>query len=53
VLAVGALCGVPVQRIVEGDQVEVSLWSAVTARSAELYVQMMEAQAAYIAARFR
>jgi hypothetical protein len=53
VLAVGSLCGVPVRRIVEGDEVEAALWSRATARAAELYVQMMKAQAAYIAARFR
>jgi hypothetical protein len=48
-LAVAALCGLPVQRLVEGDAVERELYLRVAQRSAALHVQMMKAQAAYIA----
>jgi hypothetical protein len=48
---VAALCGVPVRRIVEGDEIERAMWLAVTTRAAELRVQMMKAEAAYVAAR--
>lgn len=51
------LCGVPVRRIVEGDEVERALWLRVTRRAAELRVQLIRAEAAYIgneiARRFR
>jgi hypothetical protein len=53
VLAAGALCGVPVRRIVEGDEVEAVLWARVTERAAKLQVQMMRAQAGFIAERFK
>jgi len=46
---VAALCGLPVQRLVEGDAVERELYLRVAQRSAALHVQMMKAQAAYIA----
>jgi hypothetical protein len=42
-----------VRRIVEGDEVEAALWLKVTYRAAELRVQMMRAQASFIAERFR
>ena len=43
-----ALCGVPVARIVAGDDVERALWLRVTERAAELRVQMMHASASHI-----
>ena len=49
-LAVAALCGVPVERIVAGDRVERALWLRVTARAAELRVQMMKAEASHVGA---
>lgn len=48
-LAAAALCGVPVQRITDGDEVERELWLRVTARAAEVRVQLMKAQAAHTA----
>lgn len=48
-MAVAALCGVPARRIIDGDDVERSLWLRVTARAAELRVQMMRAEASHIA----
>jgi hypothetical protein len=48
-LAVASLCGVPVQRIVEGDAIERELWGRVTKRAGELHVQLMRNQAVYIA----
>jgi uncharacterized membrane protein len=46
-LAVAAMCGVPVERIVEGDEVERALWLRVTERASELTVQLIKAQASY------
>lgn len=49
-LAVGALVGVPVARIVEGDPIEAALWAEVTRRAADLRVQMMKAEASHVGA---
>jgi hypothetical protein len=40
-LATAALVGVPVERIVAGDEVERELWWKVTARAVELHNKMM------------
>jgi len=48
VLASAALCGVPVSRIVAGDDVERALWLRVTERATELRVQLMRANASHI-----
>lgn len=47
-LASAALCGVPVSRIVAGDDVERALWLRVTERATELRVQLMRANASHI-----
>jgi hypothetical protein len=47
--AVAALCGVPAARILDGDPLERAVWLRVTARAAELRVQMMKAQASHTA----
>ena len=49
-LATAALCGVPVERIVEGDEVEAALWVEVTRRAASLRVQIMKAEASHVGA---
>lgn len=47
-LAVAALCGVPVERIVAGDDVERALWLRVTERASELRVQLLRAHAGHV-----
>jgi len=47
-LAVAALCGVPVARIVEGDDVERALWLRVTERAGELRAQLIRTHAAHV-----
>jgi hypothetical protein len=49
-LAVAALTGVPVRRIIEGDDVERALWLRVTERAGELHVQHMRAHASHVGA---
>jgi hypothetical protein len=46
--AVAALCGVPVTRIVQGDDVERALWLRVTERASELRAQLMRAHASHV-----
>lgn len=46
-LAAAAMCGVPVERIALGDEVERALWLRVTNRASELKVQLIKAQASY------
>jgi hypothetical protein len=46
--AVGALCGVPVERAVRGEPLERELYLRVIARASELRVQMMKAEASHI-----
>jgi hypothetical protein len=48
-LAVAAVCGIPAQRITDGDEVERELWLAATARAADLRLQLMKAEAGHIA----
>ena len=49
-LAAAGLVGVPVTRLVEGDEVEAALWIEVTRRASELRVQMMKAEASHVGA---
>jgi hypothetical protein len=49
VCAVAALCGVPVERIVEGDEVTRAAYVRIAARAGELRQQLMKAQAAHTA----
>jgi hypothetical protein len=47
-LAVAALCGIPVERIVAGDDVERTLWLAVSERASKLRGELMRAHASHI-----
>lgn len=47
-LAVAALCGLPVARIVGGDDVERALWLRVAERASELRQQLMRAHASHV-----
>jgi hypothetical protein len=47
-LAVAALCGVPVERIVSGDEFERALWRAGAARASELRAQLLRAHASHV-----
>jgi hypothetical protein len=46
--AVGALCGVPPERVVRAGPLERELYLRVIARASELRVQMMKAEASHI-----
>jgi hypothetical protein len=49
VIATAGLCGLPVRRLVEGDEIERAMWVRVATRAAELRVQVMKAEAAHVA----
>lgn len=49
-LAVAGICGLPVERIVDGDELERGIWLRAAKRAAEIRVQMMKAEASHVGA---
>jgi hypothetical protein len=49
-LAIAGVCGLPVDRMVYGDELEALFWLRVAESSAKLRADMMKAQATHIAA---
>jgi hypothetical protein len=48
--AVAGLCGLPAERIIEGDEIERALWIRIAGRAGDLRAQLMRAQASHNAA---
>lgn len=47
--ASAGLCGLPVERILAGDEIERAAWLRIAQRAADLRVQLMKAEASHIA----